>query len=370
MNQQGDRLAGRWRLALSRMHKLFCAGAVFGLISWAHGAEKVFDFSDAPENQSPPGFRSSVTGSGKPGDWKVIFDEVPPALAPVTPLAASVSRRKVLVQAARDATDEHFPLLIYEGETFTDFTFSTRFKAVGGAVEQMAGIAFRIKDEKNYYVLRASSLGNTLRFYKFVDGQRSAPIGPDVEIPKGVWHELAVDCRGNQIRCLLNGKEAMPVLTDNSFVAGKIGFWTKSDAVSYFVDARVTYTPREPFAAALVRETMRSNSRLVGIQIYSPSAKAGGPTSILASNRSEEVGKPGNQLHEEVIGRGMIYQGREKDNVLVTMPLRDRNGDIVAAVCLSMKSFPGQTERNAIARALPIIKEMEKRLAGVSSLGD
>jgi hypothetical protein len=370
MNQPGASPFRRWRLDPSRAKAVLCAGAWFSLLLCARAAEKVFDFSDVPEQQAPPGFRSAVTGSGRPGEWKVIYDEVPPALAPVTPLAGSVSRRKVLAQTARDATDEHFPLLIYEGEVFRDFTFSTRFKAVGGAIEQMAGIVFRLKDENNYYVLRASSLGNTFRFYKFVDGQRSAPVGPDIEIPKGVWHELAVECRGNQIRCLLNGKEAMPVLTDNSFVAGRIGFWTKSDSVSYFADARVTYTPREPFAAALVRETLRSNPRLVAIQIFSPSSPGAGPTEILASSRSEEVGKPGNHQHEDVIQRGTIYQGRQKDNVLVTMPLRDRNGDIVAAVSLTMKSFPGQTERNAIARALPIIKEMEKRLAGAASLRD
>ena len=113
----------------------------------------------------------------------------------------------MLAQLAQDPADEHFPLLIYEGETIGDFTLTTRFKTVKGVVEQMAGIAFRIQNETNYYVVRASSLGNTFRFYKVLNGQRGPLVGPEVPIPSGVWHELTVECKGNAIRCLLNGKE-------------------------------------------------------------------------------------------------------------------------------------------------------------------
>src|SRR6266850_4720197 len=87
-------------------------------------AERKFDFADVPENQSPPGFRSTVTGKGKPGDWKIILDEVPPLLTPLTPQARAVAKRPVLAQVARDKTDDHFPLLIFEDETFGDFTLT------------------------------------------------------------------------------------------------------------------------------------------------------------------------------------------------------------------------------------------------------
>ena len=72
--------------------------------------------------------------------------------------------------------DEHFPILLYDRETFTDLTLTTKFKLVDGVVEQMAGIVFRLQDEKNFYVIRASGLGNNVRFYKMVAGLReSAP---------------------------------------------------------------------------------------------------------------------------------------------------------------------------------------------------
>src|SRR5439155_5958586 len=142
-------------------------------------AERKFDFGELRENQTPPGFRSAVTGSGKPGDWKIIMDDVPPVPAPDSRGAPPMAKRAVLAQLAQDPTDEHFPLLIFEEETFGDFTLTTRFKTVRGAMEQMAGIAFRIQNETNYYVVRASSLGNTFRFYKVVNGQRGTLIGPE-----------------------------------------------------------------------------------------------------------------------------------------------------------------------------------------------
>lgn len=326
------------------------------------GAEHNFDFSDVGENQPPPDFRSTVTGQGKPGDWRVIMDEVAPLLPTITPGAKVVSRKPVLAQLAQDPTDEHFPLLIYEGDTMSDFTLTTRFKTVKGVVERMAGVAFRIQNETNYYVVRASSLGNTFRFYKVLNGERGPLVGPDVPIPSGVWHEMKVECKGNQIRCWLDGKELITA-TDrvNPFTTGRIGFWTKSDSVSYFADTRLVYTPQEAPAQALVRETLKKYPRLLGLEVY---VVGSGPNTsrLVASKNTNEVGRAGGKVEPDVIAHGTPYYGKEKGSVSVVLPLRDRNGDPVAAVRVIMKRFPGQTEQNAFARAMPIIREMQKRV--------
>jgi len=268
---------------------------------------------------------------------------------------------------AQDRTDEHFPLLVLDDEVFADFLVTTRFKTVQGDKERMAGIAFRIQNETNYYVVRASSLGNTFRFYKVVNGERSLPIGPEVAIPSGVWHELSIECKGNQIRCLLNGKELIPVLTDNSFVRGKIGFWTKSDSVSYFTDTKIIYTRREMPAQTLVRETAKKYPRLLAIKIYVPGTEPS-TTRLIASKDEKEIGQAGAKTEQAVISHGEVYYGKEKDSISVIMPLRDRNGDAIAAARVVMRPFPGQTEQNAIARALPIVKEMQTRVQSLEDL--
>ena len=333
----------------------------------AMAAERKFDFSDVPDNKTPPGFRSTVTGKGKPGEWRVILDEVPPQLAPLSPRAPVVTKSPVLAQLAQDPTDEHFPLLIFEEDTFGDFTLTTRFKMVKGTMERMAGIAFRIQNETNYYVLRASSLGNTFRFYKVVNGQRSIPVGADVQIASGVWHELSIECKGNQIRCLLGGKELIPMLTDNSFARGKIGFWTKSDSVSYFSNTKIVYIPREPPAQAVVLETLKRYPRLLGLEIYVSGHEQKGPR-LVASKDPKKIGLSGGHVEQDVIDRAVIYYGKEKDSVIVTMPVHDRNGETLAAVRVIMRTFLGQTEQNALARALPIVKEIEGRISSLQSL--
>jgi hypothetical protein len=333
----------------------------------APAAERKFDFGDTAENQTPPGFRSTVTGKGKPGEWKIVLDDVPSQMPAISSRAAAIAKRPVLAQLAQDPTDEHFPLLMFQEETYDDFTLTTRIKNVKGVAEQMAGIAFRIQDETNYYVVRASSLGNTFRFYKVVNGLRGPLIGPEVPIKAGVWHDLTIECKGNQIRCLFDGKELIPMLTDNSFARGKIGFWTKSDSVSYFADTRITYTPHEPPAQAIVRDTLKNNPRLVGLELYVLAPDPQKPR-LIASKDPKAIGKIGGHAEQDVISRSVTYYGKGKRSVVVTMPLHDRNGDTVAAARVILSTFPGQTEQTALARALPIVKEIEGRITSLQAL--
>ncbi len=324
----------------------------------ASAAEKTFDFGSVPTGQTPPSFRSTLTGQGKPGQWQTLLDEVAPKFAPLTAGVSNVARQPVLAQLSRDPTDEHFPLLIYEDEVFGDFTLSTQFKTVRGVVEQMAGIAFRIQDETNYYVLRASSLGNTFRFYKVVNGQRGQLIGVETSIPTNTWQELKVSCRGNEIRCFLNGEQLIPTITDNSFNAGKIGFWTKSDSVSYFAQAKIVYTRREAGAQKVVKSIMAKYPRLLELHIYVPGDTPGNPR-LVGSTEPIEPGKTGGKIVDDVIRESHTYYGKGKKSVTVTMPVRDRNGDVVAAARLVMSTFLGQTEQNALERAAPIVREIQ-----------
>ena len=339
------------------------------LATWTgFAAECRFDFGRVGLNQSPPGLRSAVTGEGQPGDWKVVEDA--PGTTPARSNEDDVAgaRRHVLSQLSRDATDERFPLLIYENETFGDFTLTTRFKIVDGVVEQMAGIAFRIQDEKSYYIARASALGGNFRFYKFVNGLRSPPIGPRIEINPGVWHDLIIDCRGNQIRCILNGNEVIAV-NDHSFSSGKVGFWTKSDSVSRFADTQIAYTPKVTLAETLVVETLKKHPRLIGLKIYGTS-RSNRELRILASTDPAETGEPAGEVERDVVARGVVYGGLGGKETPVTLPIRDRNGEVVAAVRVVLKSFPGQTEQTAVARATPIAREISRRVQSATDLSE
>ena len=344
---------------------VYCLAAWLGWTGLA--AELRFDFGETPAGQTPAGFRSALSGHGKPGEWKIVLDDIPSMFPPLNPQAPATAKKPVLAQVSQDITDERFPILFYEKETFGDFTFTTRFKTISGKVEQMAGIVFRAQNETNFYVVRASSLGNTFRFYKVVNGERGTILGPEISIPSGTWHEMSVECKGNKIRCLLNGKEAIPTLTDSSFISGQVGFWTKSDSVSYFSDAKITYTPREIPAQTLLNKLIEEYPRLVNVQIF-VADKDPGTTRLIASKNASEAGQSGGTIEHDTIANANIYYGKEKGTVSVVMPLRDRNGDPVAAMRVVMKSFAGQTEQNAIVRATPIVKEIQGKIQNLADL--
>ncbi len=341
---------------------------ILGLV-WAlpaPGAERVFDFSEFPADQTPPGFRSMVAGEGTLGEWKVVMDEVPPRLEPVSDKAPAPSRRAVLAQLSQEPNDERFPVLMFDGETFGDFELTTRFKLVSGQTAQMAGLAFRMRDEKNFYVVRASGLGRNVRFYKVVDGVRSQPIGPTMDVPAGVWHELKIQCKGNRIQVWFNGKDIIPPLTDNSFQAGKFGFWTMADSVSHFADTKMVYTPREIPAVAMVRDMVKKYPRLRDLRVYALDDNR--ELRVVGSKHEEAIGSLGGKPEQDCIAEGSIYYGRDRQSVSVVMPLRDRNGDPIAAVRLVMETFMGQTQQNALARARPIVQQMQARVRSLDEL--
>jgi 3-keto-disaccharide hydrolase len=359
----------RLKFMLSRILFLFVLVATS-----ASAAELKFNFGDSASDKIPPGFTNLVAGKGPPGRWQVIMDATPSALAPLTAQAPSVSRRAVIGQTDMNVTDEHFPLLVYDRETFDDFTLTTKFKLVEGVSEQMAGIAFRLQDEKNFYVIRASGLGNNLRFYRVVDGVRDPPIGPALPMTKGVWRELKIECQGSRIRAWLDGQlvpwlsgtGAATELNDRTFASGKIGYWTKSDSVSYFTDTTIDYTPRVTLAQTLVRDTMEKYPRIVGLKIYWLDER--GDPRVAASKDEQEVGSTGGEAEQRTISGGQVFYAKGNKTVSVVQPLRDRNGDPIAAVRVTLNSFAGQTEQSALQRALPIVKGMQARVRSLAEL--
>ena len=153
----------------------------------------------------------------------------------------------------------------------------------------------------------------------------------------------------------------------NPFTSGKIGFWTKSDSVSYFADTRLVYTPHEAPAQSLVREVVKKYPRLLGLQVYVPGKDPKTPR-LLASKNTNEVARAGgkDRTGRHRPGHDLLRQGEGIGSVV--MPLRDRNGDPVAAVRVMMKTSSGQTEQDAVARALPVIQEMQRQVASLHDL--
>lgn len=180
------------------------------------------DFEGDAPGRPPAGMTFGVTGGGEPAAWSVLQD----ATAPAGPM--------VLAQTSRDRTDNRFPLAIFDQPVAADLDVAVRFKPVAGEVDRAAGIALRLTDANNYYVVRANALEDNIRLYKVVKGQRLQFAGTGVKVPTGTWQELRLTARSDRFEVFLNGTSLYSA-TDATFAQpGRVALWTKADSVSYF----------------------------------------------------------------------------------------------------------------------------------------
>ncbi|MFM7103510.1 MAG: hypothetical protein ACKO3N_20375 [Verrucomicrobiota bacterium] len=337
------------------------------LAAWpGRGAERLLDFQDGVEGRMPPGWESVLAGQGAAPEWKLVYDAVPSAFQALSEQAPQVNRRGVLAQVSMDPTDERFPVAWWSGERFGDFTARLRLKLVAGKHEQLAGLVFRATDARNFYVARASALGNNVRFYKFVNGERSAPIGPDLPVESGRWHELTVRCEGNRIDISWNGRPAIPTLTDNSFVVGRIGVLTKSDTVAYFSDLRLEYRPLKTLADRLVEKVNREQPRLLDFRVYGRTSAR--PELHVMAAKAGEVGRKAGGTEEKVWTENQAYFSKARDAAVVTAPLHDRNGEVLGVAQFVLKPYAGQMESVTIGKVLPWVRQLENLIGGSRDL--
>ena len=179
------------------------------------------DFEATPVGQLPAGVTTALTGSGGPVKWSVIEDPTAPAGS------------KVLAQTSADRTDLRFPLAIFE-PVVGDAAVAVKFRAVAGEVDRAGGIALRLSDAGNYYVVRANALEDNVRLYRVVGGQRIQFAGANAKVASGTWHELGFEVRGNRFEVIFNGKSLFTA-TDATFARpGRVALWTKADSVTHF----------------------------------------------------------------------------------------------------------------------------------------
>ncbi len=191
-----------------------------------------WDFEKAEVGKLPPGFSMAKTGRGPGSVWQVLRDKSAPKGA------------QVLTQTSPQGPNPLFNLCVAEATGYADVDLSVTLKALRGSIDQGGGPVWRYQDENNYYIARMNPLEDNFRLYKVVDARRTQLATADVVAPAGRWHTIRIVHRGDRIRCYLNGKLYLDA-RDNTFAnAGKIGLWTKADAVTSFDGLKVAHPGR------------------------------------------------------------------------------------------------------------------------------
>jgi hypothetical protein len=190
-------------------------------VSVAQNRSGIVPLAPTQPGAMPPDFQVARTGKGAPAAWSVVED-------------SKAQGGHVLMQTSTDQTDYRFPLAIYGGVMATNVEVTVRFKAVGGRIDRAGGIAVRLADPDNYYVLRANALEDNVNFYRVVQGSRREIHGVSVKVTSDQWHTLGLHAEGDRFTVGFDGATLFTT-TDRTFAgAGKVALWTKADSVTQF----------------------------------------------------------------------------------------------------------------------------------------
>jgi hypothetical protein len=195
-------------------------------------SDTLFTFDNCKEGKPPKGWSEYFTGKGYATKWEIVND----------------NDNKVIAQLSFNNPNYHFNEVVYDGFKVKNVQMEVSFKGVKGSKDQGGGLIWRFLDSDNYYVVRANPLEDNVVLYKVENGIRSdLPLigkgrtyGVDVNTLGNKWNKLKLVVKDNVFTVYLNGKELFKV-KDNTFTkAGKIGLWTKADAVTYFDNLNIS----------------------------------------------------------------------------------------------------------------------------------
>ena len=198
------------------------AVAVCAVSVAAAGQSLKIDFEKDEVGKPPKGFSFALTGQGKPGVWIVRKDDQ--------------AHGNVLVQTDPDRTDYRFPVAVYDDFAAKDVDLSVQFKAISGKGDQGAGIVWRYRDPKNYYITRCNALEDNCTIYHVINGRRQAFLNHNVKVASNVWHTLRVEATGDHFLVTYDGNKVLDAKDETFKDAGKVGLWTKADSVMAFDD--------------------------------------------------------------------------------------------------------------------------------------
>ena len=185
-----------------------------------------------PEGAAPDGCTPALTGGGGAPKW-VNVESDPDGARGVSEISG-------------DTTDYRFPLCIVDGQAFAalaNLDVSVRFRALAGKVDQAAGLAVRVRDARNYYVVRANALEDNVRLYVVLDGDRRQFAGKNIKVSTQQWHTLRLRAVGDRFTVFFDGAQLFEATDKRLVEPGRIALWSKADSVTEFVDLAVARLP-------------------------------------------------------------------------------------------------------------------------------
>ena len=206
---------------------ILTASAVLAVSTLAEDSTRMWNFDGDPPGAIPKGFVVGTLFDGRPaGEWKILKTD------------RAKSAPQVLAQLMGKGFEHAYKVVLINGIMASDVDLLVSFLPIEGKADMGGGLIWRAADDRNYYLTRANPLEQNIRIYRVVKGIRHLLQNFDQTIHMNQWHTLHVVTRGCQIQVFYDEKPVFD-LCDQTFTTGRIGLWTKSDAVTYFDDLRL-----------------------------------------------------------------------------------------------------------------------------------
>jgi hypothetical protein len=189
--------------------------------------EKVWNFDGDTLDALPQEFVIGTLVDGRPaGDWRVLRTD------------QAKSPPHLLGQVQGKGSEHAYKVVLVNGTDGSDVDLEVSIFPVDGKADMGGGLIWRASDDRNYYLTRVNPLEQNIRIYRIVKGIRQLLQNFNQTISLKRWHTLRVITTGCQIQVLYDERQVFD-LCENTFTRGRIGLWTKSDAVTYFDDLKV-----------------------------------------------------------------------------------------------------------------------------------
>lgn len=184
-------------------------------------------FDKDPTEVLPSEFHVGTLFDGRPaGEWKVLDTD------------RAKSPPRVLGQLMGKGAEHAYKTVFIDGTQSSDLELEVSFLPIGGKADMGGGLIWRATDDRNYYLARANPLEQNIRIYRVIKGVRHMLKNFDHTIGIQQWHTLRILTKGCQVQVFFDEKQVFD-LCDQTFTAGQVGLWTKSDAVTYFDDLKI-----------------------------------------------------------------------------------------------------------------------------------
>jgi hypothetical protein len=185
--------------------------------------DRAWSFDADEVGKQPRGFYFDTTNDRPDGKWQVIND----------------GDRRVIAQMDRNRDDNRLALAVVEDVEVKNLRLSAKIKVVAGDEEQSGGIVWRYKNSENYRLARLDPEEKNVRLYRVVDGNRIRFGGEQRKrLALNQWYTLRIEHRGSLVKVYLDDEMLFDERDRHFTKAGKVGLWTKGDAVVHFDDVR------------------------------------------------------------------------------------------------------------------------------------